>query len=132
MFCANWAEADAISEGLTWARNKIFSNIAIESDCADIINRFRKLDDDITITGFVLRRLKTKVADFSSCTFSWCTPNSNRVADKLSKLALADHCNYSFDMDYPSSFHDDVFPIVVNKFCGGSWSKKKKKKICSG
>lgn len=108
VFCAAWAEVNAIGEGLTWARKNNFSIITIESDCADIINRILKLNDDITITGFLLHKLNSKAIDFSFFNFNWCTNNSNRVADRLSKLSLTDHCNFYFDMDYSSSIQNDI------------------------
>ncbi|MBA0742218.1 hypothetical protein Gogos_015297 [Gossypium gossypioides] len=47
-----WAELYALSEGVLIARDLNLGNVIFETDCANMVNRLRKCQDDIIILGF--------------------------------------------------------------------------------
>lgn len=73
-----------------------------------VINRFIKPREYIPVIGHLVAIIKSKVTDLNECTFMWCVRNCNKATYSLSKLALANHCNISFMMDYPREIHNDV------------------------
>ncbi|MBA0798122.1 hypothetical protein Gohar_008747 [Gossypium harknessii] len=103
-----WVELDALIEGITMARSYNFDKIIFESDCVGLVNHFRKNHVDITILGHKIKDTRGMLEIFISTEVNWIDRNRNKVADSLCNLALSNHCNLTFDMEYPSDIHDCI------------------------
>lgn len=100
--CAVCGEADGFMHSSRWAKQNNLSKLIIEGDCADDINHIYKPREDVTVIGFLLRACKTYVDDFDSCLGKWVPRNYNKAAGMLSKIAIANECNFSFNLDFSS------------------------------
>lgn len=102
--CPAWGEAEGLMQSITWAKQNDVSGVMFEGDCADIINRLNSSKDDITLTGFVLENCKKMLKQFDYFKIKWVPRNCNKVADKLSELALGQQWNMSFNLEFLVKF----------------------------
>ncbi|MBA0738307.1 hypothetical protein Gogos_011686 [Gossypium gossypioides] len=103
-----WAKLDALIKGITMACSYNFDKIIFESDCVSLVNHFRNNQEDITILGHKIKDTRGMLEIFISVEVHWIDRNRNKVADSLCNLALSNHCNLTFDMEYPSDIHDCI------------------------
>ncbi|MBA0877477.1 hypothetical protein Goshw_013022 [Gossypium schwendimanii] len=47
--CVEWAELSVLIEGTNWDRSHNYNKVIFEFNCASLVNRFRKHQEDITI-----------------------------------------------------------------------------------
>lgn len=104
--CVAWAKVGAFIQSILWEMNNSLTNLIIEGDYADIINRILNPREDVTLTGHLLHVCNDYLADFDRCSFIWCLRNYNRDADTLSKMAFDNSYNFSFDMNFPSEIQN--------------------------
>ncbi|MFQ6643582.1 hypothetical protein Gotur_018502, partial [Gossypium turneri] len=52
-----WAELLAMEESLNFSRLNNWKNLALESDCTSLVNRFNKRNNDLTLLGYCLREI---------------------------------------------------------------------------
>ncbi|MBA0813032.1 hypothetical protein Gohar_026921 [Gossypium harknessii] len=104
----DWAEVEALREGINWARNNNVVRAIFETNCARLVNRIKKHHEDITIFGYRLKEIVGLLDFFTKAKINWIDRTSNRVADSLSKLALNKQCTLSFSMEYPYDIHELV------------------------
>ncbi|MBA0811001.1 hypothetical protein Gohar_002940, partial [Gossypium harknessii] len=52
-----WAELLAMEESLNFSRLNNWKNLALESDCTSLVNRFNKRNNDLTLLGYRLREI---------------------------------------------------------------------------
>ncbi|MBA0750734.1 hypothetical protein Gogos_002124 [Gossypium gossypioides] len=105
-----WAELDALIKGITMACSYNFDKIIFESDCVSLVNCVRKNQEDITILGHKIKDTRGMLEIFTSAEVKWIGRNRNKMADSLYNLALSNHCNLTFGMEYPSDIHDCIIP----------------------
>ncbi|MBA0756026.1 hypothetical protein Gogos_005621 [Gossypium gossypioides] len=74
-----WAEAEALREGIVRERNNNVARAILETDCEGLVNHKSVVE--------------------------WVARSSNRVVDGLCKLAIDKHCTFSFNMEHPSDIH---------------------------
>ncbi|MBA0696385.1 hypothetical protein Goari_002939 [Gossypium aridum] len=84
----DWAEVEALREGINWACNNNVVRAIFETNCARLVNRIKKHHEDITIFGYRLKEIVGLLDFFTKTKINWINRTSNRVADSLSKLAL--------------------------------------------
>ncbi|MBA0756573.1 hypothetical protein Gogos_022225 [Gossypium gossypioides] len=60
MMSADWAEMEAFDESLKMASILNISNVIFESDCANLVNKVNKREQDITIIGCCVKNAQNK------------------------------------------------------------------------
>ncbi|MBA0872306.1 hypothetical protein Goshw_010993 [Gossypium schwendimanii] len=108
-----WAEVEALREGIVWARNNNVARAIFETDYAVLVNRFKFCIEDISIYGFRLKNIFDLLDSSSKSMVEWVACSSNRVVDGLCKLAIDECCTFSFNMEYSSDIHG----LVVADAC---------------
>ncbi|KAG8482453.1 hypothetical protein CXB51_024459 [Gossypium anomalum] len=103
-----WAELFALIEGITLARSFNFDKVIFESDCANLVNRFQKHREDITILGHRIKEVRGMLELFPEANVQWNGHDRNKVVDILCRLALNNHCKLSFAMKYPNDIHNCI------------------------
>ncbi|MBA0814705.1 hypothetical protein Gohar_020515, partial [Gossypium harknessii] len=98
-------EAEALREGIVWARNNNVARAIFETDYAVLVNRFKFCIEDILIYGFRLKNIFDLLDSSSKSMVEWVACSSNRVVDGLCKLAIDECCTFSFNMEYSSDIH---------------------------
>ncbi|MBA0770460.1 hypothetical protein Gotri_019093 [Gossypium trilobum] len=53
-----WAELLAMEESIKFARSKNWKIVELESDCASLVNRFNRRQEDLTMLGHRVREIK--------------------------------------------------------------------------
>ncbi|MBA0712774.1 hypothetical protein Golax_011850, partial [Gossypium laxum] len=104
----DWVEAEALREGIIWARNNNVTRAIFETGCADLVNRFKSRHEDILIYGYRLKEIFGLLDSFINFKLEWVGCSSIRVADCLCKLVLKKRCTFPFDREYPSDIHELV------------------------
>lgn len=108
---AEWAELEALREGIKWVSENNFTQVIFESDCASLVNRISRNSEDVTILGYRIREAKSLLNSFAETKIIWVHRNYNWVVDALSRIAIEKHLSFSFNMDYPHDIHDFIFII---------------------
>ncbi|KAA3462544.1 LINE-1 reverse transcriptase isogeny [Gossypium australe] len=109
-----WAEMNALKESIKFASLNNWEKVEIETDCADLVNHFKKRNNDVTSIGYCLRVLFGQTEQFNFFDLLWAPRCCNRVADLLCNLARDKSCNMDFNMDYPLEIHDSVLNDAIN------------------
>ncbi|KAG8480203.1 hypothetical protein CXB51_024901 [Gossypium anomalum] len=110
---AVWAELKAVTIGMKLASRLNLSKIIMESDNATLINTFKNGDKDVTILGCCVKQECRDFNKFDTIQFNCTDRKSNSVADMLSKIAIKDRCDLTFDMDYPMEIHDAIISDAI-------------------
>ncbi|MBA0693808.1 hypothetical protein Goari_004155, partial [Gossypium aridum] len=95
LMSVEWAKLDALIEGITLAHSLNFDMVIFESNCASLVNHFRKHRNYITLLGHRVKDSRGMI-DLVVEADVWIDRDSNRVADKLCYITLNNHCNFSF------------------------------------
>ncbi|MBA0781736.1 hypothetical protein Gotri_002628, partial [Gossypium trilobum] len=66
-----WAEAEALREGIVWARNNNVARAIFETDYAVLVNRFKFCIEDISIYGFRLKNIFDLLDSSSKFMVEW-------------------------------------------------------------
>lgn len=103
---SEWAELNALFEGIGLARCLNLNKVNLEMDCASIVNRVRKARAEITIFGHRIKETQSMLDSFNEVDIRWIDKCCNRVADFLWYWSLKNCCNLDFDMDYASEIHN--------------------------
>ncbi|KAK5836054.1 hypothetical protein PVK06_011800 [Gossypium arboreum] len=103
-----WAKLDALIKGITMACFYNFDKIIFESNYVNLVNCFRKNQEDITILGHKIKDTRGMLEIFTSAEVKWIGRNRNKMANSLCNLALSNHYNLTFDMEYPSDIHNCI------------------------
>lgn len=53
-----WAELQAMEDSIKFARSNNWENVKLESDCASLLNRFNRRQEDLTMLGHRLREIQ--------------------------------------------------------------------------
>ncbi|MBA0628862.1 hypothetical protein Godav_023501 [Gossypium davidsonii] len=53
----DWAEVEALREGINWTSNNNVVRAIFETNCASLVNRIKKHHEDITIFGYRLKEI---------------------------------------------------------------------------
>lgn len=77
--CIAWAETVALLHGITWASKRDLSNIILEGDIVNVINRVSKQRDDISFTGFRIQTCRSKLEIMDKCSVTWCQRHCNKL-----------------------------------------------------
>ncbi|MBA0811000.1 hypothetical protein Gohar_002940 [Gossypium harknessii] len=109
-----WAELLAMEESLNFSRLNNWKNLALESDCTSLVNRFNKRNNDLTLLGYRLREIHRQSFYFRFFNFRWAPRCCNKVADFICNWAKVNNCNMDFNMDYPSEIHEIVLNDAIN------------------
>ncbi|MBA0601114.1 hypothetical protein Gorai_004301 [Gossypium raimondii] len=94
-----WAEAEAMREGIILAHNNNITRSFFKTDCASLVNRFKFHREAISIFDFHLKEIFDLLDAFIDFKIEWVDRSSNRVADCLCKLNVNKHCTFPFNMD---------------------------------
>lgn len=105
---ADWAELEALREGIYWARNNNVPMLIVESDCAAVLNRLKKNYIDISTMGYQVKAVKDLLDGFHEVKVEWTNRTCNKAADCLSNMVLNKRCSFVYDMDYPMDICDFV------------------------
>ncbi|MFQ6649462.1 hypothetical protein Gotur_022299 [Gossypium turneri] len=76
-----WAELFAFEESLKVACAINISKAIFASDCANLVNRVKKLGKDITILGYCIDEACKQMDKFNSVDVIWANRNCNKVAN---------------------------------------------------
>ncbi|MBA0765549.1 hypothetical protein Gotri_014728, partial [Gossypium trilobum] len=109
-----WAEVQALEESINFARINNWKVVVLESDCANLVNRFNSRQKDLTVLGYRLREIQKLTTYFSKFTITWAPRCCNKVADALCKWAKIKNCYLAFNLDYSSDIHDLVLKDAIN------------------
>ncbi|MFQ6662713.1 hypothetical protein Gotur_030471, partial [Gossypium turneri] len=96
LMSVEWAELDALIEGITLAHSLNFDMVIFESNCASLVNHFRKHRDYITLLGHRVNDSRGMIDLFVEAGVMWIGRDSNKVADKLCYITLNNYCNLPF------------------------------------
>ncbi|MBA0851777.1 hypothetical protein Goshw_025952, partial [Gossypium schwendimanii] len=105
---AEWAELFAFKESLKIVFSFNISKVIFGTTYASLVNRVKKCGKDITMMGYCIGEACKYMENFNFVVVIWANCNSNKVGDLLSKQAIKNSCNWTFDMDYPKDIHDFV------------------------
>ncbi|KAA3469415.1 reverse transcriptase [Gossypium australe] len=108
-----WEEMTALKESINFACTNNWDKVQIETDCASLVNRFKKRKEDVTNLGYCLRALFEQTNQFVSFDLIWALRSYNSVADQLCKLARDNCCNKEFNMDYPLEIHNSILKDAI-------------------
>ncbi|KAK5839152.1 hypothetical protein PVK06_007917 [Gossypium arboreum] len=97
---SEWAELEALIEGISFARNLNLNKVNFEMDCTTIVNRVRKARADITIFGHQIKKVQNMSVSFSAFDIRWINRYCKKVVDFLCNWSLKYCYNLDFDMDY--------------------------------
>ncbi|MBA0738453.1 hypothetical protein Gogos_011802 [Gossypium gossypioides] len=114
LMTTEWAKLYAFEEGLKLAHSLNINNAIFKTDCASLVNRFKKCKDDITIIGHRIKEIYKTLEMFTTTDVKWANLSCNNVADFICKYAFLNTCNMLFGMDYPRDIHDIVFRDSFN------------------
>ncbi|MBA0820716.1 hypothetical protein Gohar_028275, partial [Gossypium harknessii] len=109
-----WAEMQAMEESINFAQSNNWKNVELESDCASLVNRFNKRQEDLTMAGHRLWDIKKQSLFLNQFNFCWAPRSCNKVADALCTWARTKSCCMVFNMDYPSCIHEIVLNDAIN------------------
>ncbi|MBA0696043.1 hypothetical protein Goari_002630 [Gossypium aridum] len=109
-----WAELLAMEESLKITGLNNWKNLELESDCASLVNRFNKRNNDLTLLGYRLREIHRQSLYFSFFNLRWAPRCCNKVFDFICNWAKVNNCNMDCNMDYPSEIHDIVLNEAIN------------------
>ncbi|MBA0844832.1 hypothetical protein Goarm_022539, partial [Gossypium armourianum] len=109
-----WTELLAMEESLNFSRLNNWKNLALELDCASLVNRFNKRNNDLTLLGCRLREIHRQSFYFRFFNFRWAPQCCNEVADFICNWAKVNNCNMDFNMDYLSEIHEIVLNDAIN------------------
>ncbi|KAK5819934.1 hypothetical protein PVK06_024969 [Gossypium arboreum] len=84
----NWAELEALKEGLNLAARLKIAWLIVESDSAGLVNSVNKRNKDITIFGQHIKQTCSAFNFFDSVHVNWISRTSNNAVDLLCHLAL--------------------------------------------
>lgn len=90
---ADWAELEAIREGLEWAWRHNVTRLILESDSAAVVNRLKNTCEDISIFGIRVKEVQLLFDSFVEANVRWTNRMCNRVCS-LSKMALSQCCTF--------------------------------------
>ncbi|MBA0861880.1 hypothetical protein Goshw_002073 [Gossypium schwendimanii] len=107
-------ELQAMEESIKFARSKNWKNVDLESDCASLVNRFNRRQEDLTMLGHRLGEIKKQSNIFSQFIFCWALRSCNEAADALCNWARTKNCCMVFNVDYPSYIHAIVLNDAIN------------------
>ncbi|MFQ6665641.1 hypothetical protein Gotur_032310, partial [Gossypium turneri] len=105
-----WAELQAMEESINFARSNNWKNVDLESDCASLVNRFNRRQEDLTMVGHRLRDIKKQSHFSGQFNFCWAPRSCNKAADALCTWARTKNCCMVFNVNYLSCIH----AIVLN------------------
>ncbi|KAA3466196.1 reverse transcriptase [Gossypium australe] len=108
------AELYAFEEGFKLVHSLNIDNAVFKTDCASLVNRFKKCKEDITIIGDRIREIYKTLDMFTTADVKWANRSYNNVADFICKYAILNNCNMLFSMDYPRDIHDIVIRDSFN------------------
>ncbi|MBA0765479.1 hypothetical protein Gotri_014673 [Gossypium trilobum] len=114
LMATEWVELYAFEKGLKLARSLNIDNAIFKTDCASLMNRFKKCKDDITIIGHRINEIYKTLEMFTIVGVKWANLSCNNIADFICKYAILNTCNMLFGMDYPRDIHDIVFRDSFN------------------
>lgn len=103
-----WVEVEAVKAGCLWALENDLNDVIIESDCASIINKLNSKKEDLTVLDYFITKVKNLVPHGLNFKFNWGARSMNKLAGRLSEMAIRDRSNTFFNMDYPSQIHNTV------------------------
>ncbi|MBA0555584.1 hypothetical protein Golob_025755 [Gossypium lobatum] len=83
-----FAEAEALKEGIMWIRNNNITRAVFETGCASLVNRFKSRKEDLSIFSFRLKEIFKLLESFIDVKIEYVAYSSNRVADSFCKLAI--------------------------------------------
>ncbi|KAK5841682.1 hypothetical protein PVK06_004003 [Gossypium arboreum] len=106
-------ELKALIIGMKLASILKLTKIIMESDNATLINTFKNRDKDVTILGCCVKQKCKALKKFDTIQFNWIDRKSNDVVDMLSKIAIKNRCDLTFEMDYPLEIHDVLYVMHV-------------------
>ncbi|MBA0607031.1 hypothetical protein Godav_019398 [Gossypium davidsonii] len=109
-----WAELQAMEDSINFARSNNWKNVDLESDCASLVNRFNRRQEDLIMVGHQLREIKKQLHFFSQFNFCWAPHSCNKAADALCTWARTKNCCMVFNVDYPSYIHAIVLNDAIN------------------
>lgn len=104
----------ALEESIKFSQSKNWNNLELESDCVSLVNRFNKMNFDLTILGHHVQEIYRQFDSFLCFEFNWAPRCCNRIANHLCKLAKDKNCTMDFDVDYPSDIHELVLKDAIN------------------
>lgn len=84
---SKWAELEAVSFGCMWVIDNHASDVILEGDSADIINRFNSKSEDISTMGLYVADIRNSISRINNVRFIWSARSSNRATDRLSEIA---------------------------------------------
>ncbi|MBA0702072.1 hypothetical protein Goari_005660 [Gossypium aridum] len=109
-----WTELQAMEESINFARINNWKVVALESDCANLVNQFNSRQKDLTVLGYRLREIQKLKIYFSNFTINWAPRCCNKVVDALCKWANIKNCNLVSNLDYPLDIYDLVLKDAIN------------------
>ena len=106
-------EAEACLQGLTAAMNWGMTGLIVESDCQVLIHALNSQDYDRSPIGVLIRdaRMLARL-NFSSCSFSFCKRECNKVAHAMAALGVSGM--YGNGLLWPDNVPNDVVSLVVS------------------
>lgn len=61
----DWTEMLALEESIYFAQSKGWNKMELETDCANLVNRYNKRDSDLTTFGHRMREIHMKLDAFN-------------------------------------------------------------------
>lgn len=109
-----WAELQLLEENIKFARTNNWTKLDFESDCVSLVNRFNKMNTDITTLGYCVQETYRLLESFYYFNFNWVPRCCNKVVDHLCKWVMEKNCTWDFNVDYPSDIHKSVLNDAIN------------------
>ncbi|MBA0612993.1 hypothetical protein Godav_013521 [Gossypium davidsonii] len=108
------AECIALERSIEVAdKINVRGNVTLETDNAELANKWNIGDEDITIIGSRVKNCKEALSLFNSANLVWSHRSCNRVADLICTKMCREAKRWFFDMDYPKDIHNSVINDII-------------------